>query len=185
MSRVRRQTRVEMGESISFEDVLTVMTVLLLLRLIFMVPLVNLDKAKTIAARGDEYWNRQASWVLSHPGDSLKVKPYQNAFGLSEKVTLITDAGPTTGSDHSIYLEASAPDSNLSVLMHDLGTGRFISMTILKQGHSRSYRRGKLIWSKDESEWFPASDSVDYGSRDDSKAMEVRFRDWTRIHRGY
>ena len=40
--------RVEMGEAISFEDVLTVITVLLLLRLVFMVPLVNLDKAKTI-----------------------------------------------------------------------------------------------------------------------------------------
>jgi hypothetical protein len=57
-----------MGEAISFEDVLTVMTVLLLLRLVFMVPLVNLDKAKTIAARTDAYWSHQAAFVLSQRG---------------------------------------------------------------------------------------------------------------------
>jgi hypothetical protein len=163
MSRVRRHHRAEMGESISFEDVLTVMTVLLLLRLIFMVPLVNLDKAKTIVARGDEYWNRQAEWVFSHKGDSLKIKPYKTAFGL----------------------EAVAPDSNLTVLRHNLADGSFIAMSVFGRGHSRSYRRGKLIWSQQESEWFPASDSVDYGSRQDSKAMEEKFRAWTRTQRGY
>ena len=47
----RGVARAEMGEAISFEDVLTVLTVLLLLRMVFMVPLVNLDKAKTISAR--------------------------------------------------------------------------------------------------------------------------------------
>ena len=48
MSRIRGGRlagRAELGEAISFEDVLTVLTVLLLLRLVFMVPLVNLDKA--------------------------------------------------------------------------------------------------------------------------------------------
>ena len=55
-----------MGEAISFEDVLTVITVLLLLRVVFMVPLVNLDKAKTIAARADRYWSQQA-FVRPYP----------------------------------------------------------------------------------------------------------------------
>ena len=181
MSRSRRHTRVEMGESISFEDVLTVMTVLLLLRLIFMVPLVNLDKAKTIVARGDQYWSRQAGWVLSHPNDAQKIKPYRTAFGLEDKVASLTESGAGT----IVYLEASTPDSNLTVLRHNLSDGSFIAMSVLGRGHSRSYRRGKLIWSREESEWFPASDSVDYGSREDSKAMEEKFRTWTRTHRGY
>lgn len=181
MSRVRRQARAEMGEAISFEEVLTVITVLLLLRLVFMVPLVNLDKAKTISARGDAYWTRQAGWVLSHAGDSLRVKPYRTAFGLQDKTSQLTESG----AGKAVYLEASTPDSNLTVLRHDLGDGSFIAMSVQGRGHSRSFRRGKLIWSKDEAEWFPASDSVDYGSRADSKAMEEGFRDWTRTHRGY
>jgi hypothetical protein len=182
MSRGRRHHgRAEMGEAISFEDVLTVMTVLLLLRLIFMVPLVNLDKAKTIAARGDAYWSRQAGWVLSHPGDSSRVKPYRTAFGLEGKAASLTETEP----GKTVYLEAAAADSNLTVLRHDLGDGSFISMNVQGRGHSRSYRRGKLIWSREEEEWFPASDSVDYGNREDSKAMEEKFRDWTKAHRGY
>jgi hypothetical protein len=173
--------RVEMGEAISFEDVLTVLTVLLLLRLVFMVPLVNLDKAKTISARSDKYWSLQALFVLAHPGDSVKVQPYRTAFGLEGKSAMITE----TGADKNLYLEAASPDSSLTVLRHNPSDGRFIAMNVQGQGHSLSFRRGKLIWSKEESEWFPAADSVDYGTRQESKDMEREFREWTKGRRGY
>jgi hypothetical protein len=58
-------------------------------------------------------------------------------------------------------------------------------MNVQGQGHSLSFRRGKLIWSKEESEWFPAADSVDYGTRQESKDMEREFREWTKGRRGY
>ena len=177
----RGAVRTEMGEAISFEDVLTVMTVLLLLRLVFMVPLVNLDKAKTIAARADKYWSLQALFVLNHPGDTVKVQPYRNAFGLEDKTAMISDGGAAK----TLFLEASSPDSNLTVLRHDLGSGDFVAMNVAGKGHSISFRRGKLIWSKDEEEWFPASDSVDYGTRRESKEMEKEFREWTKSRRGY
>src|SRR4051795_11346001 len=96
MSRRRSHGRAEMGEAISFEDVLTVLTVLLLLRLIFMVPLVNLDKAKTIAAHGDIYWTHQAIWILSHPGapgDSTRVKPYRTPFNLDDRAAVLSNSG--------------------------------------------------------------------------------------------
>ena len=173
--------RVEMGEAISFEDVLTVMTVLLLLRLVFMVPLVNLDKAKTIAARGDKYWSAQAAFVLNHPQDSARAEPYRSAFGLEGKRALMSE----TGSGGDVFVEAASPDSNLTVLRHNPGDGSFIAMNVQGRGHAVSFRRGKLIWSKEESEWFPASDSVDYGTRQESKAMEAEFREWTKGRRGY
>ena len=181
--------RVEMGEAISFEDVLTVITVLLLLRLVFMVPLVNLDKAKTIAARADKYWSLQARYVLAHPGDSATVKPYRNAFGLEGKAALVSETGSQgAGSGvagKSVFIEAAAPDSTLTVLRHDLNSGSFVAMNVAGQGHSVSFRRGKLIWSQDEAEWFPASDSVDYGGKAESKEMEKGFREWTKRVRGY
>jgi hypothetical protein len=173
--------RVEMGEAISFEDVLTVMTVLLLLRLVFMVPLVNLDKAKTIAARTDKYWSLQAGYVLAHPGDSTRVQPYRNAFGLEGKSALISETGP----DKAMFLEAAAPDSDLTVLRHNLRDSSFIAMTVQGQGRAVSFRRGKLLWSKEESEWFPASVAVDYGKSPESKEMEAQFREWTKGRRGY
>ncbi|HKP97128.1 MAG TPA: hypothetical protein VJ385_15370 [Fibrobacteria bacterium] len=173
--------RVELGEAISFEDVLTVMTVLLLLRLVFMVPLVNLDKARTIAARSDKYWSLQALYVLAHPGDPARVRPYRNAFGLEGEAAMVTEGD----ADRSVFLEAATPDSNLTVLRHNLKDGSFIAMNVQGRGHSVTFRRGKLIWSRDESEWFPASDSVDYGTRPESKAMEREFREWTKGRRGY
>jgi hypothetical protein len=179
MRSIRRHARAEMGEAINFEDVLTVIAVLLLLRLIFMVPLVNLDKAKTVAARSDAYWNEQARWMLSHSGDSVQAAPYRAAFQLEGKSLNYVAAGP-----RSIFLEAASPDSNMLVLRHNVVTGNFVAMNVQGRSHSLSFRRGKLIWSTAEKEWFPASDSVDYGS-EVSKAMEKEFREWTKAHRGY
>jgi hypothetical protein len=89
------------------------------------------------------------------------------------------------GSGGTLYLEAASPDSNLTILRHNVDDGRFIAMNIQGRGHSASFRRGKLIWSRAESEWFPASDSIDYGTRPESRAMEAEFREWTKAGRGY
>jgi hypothetical protein len=177
----RLATRADLGEAISFEDVLTVITVLLLLRLVFMVPLVNLDKAKTVSARTDKYWSMQALYVLAHPGDTAKAAPYGNAFGLKGKTAALNEAA----SPNTVYLEASDSDSDLTVVRHDVKSGGFIAMNVAGRGHSLSFRRGTLIWSQEEREWFAASDSVDYGTRPESKAMEREFREWTKSRRGY
>lgn len=181
MNRLRRGARIELGEAISFEDVLTIITVLLLLRLVFMVPLVNLDKSKTVAARSDAYWSRQAAFVLGSPGDTVRAAPYADAFALHGKTVLMTESGL----GKNVYIEAAGPDSSLTVLRHDLAGGGFTAMSVQARGHALSFRRGALLWSQDEEEWFPASDSVDYGTRPESKAMEAEFRAWTKARRGY
>jgi hypothetical protein len=145
-----------------------------------MVPLVNLDKAKTNAARADKYWSLQTMFVLSQAGDSAKAAPYRNAFGLADRKAMASE-----GAAGTVYVEAASSDSDLTVLRHDLKSGSFVSMNVAGQGHSVSFRRGQLIWSQDEEEWFPASDSVDYGARAESKAMEKEFREWTKARRGY
>ena len=43
---VRRRRKLDLGEAISFDSVLTVLTVLLVLRMVFFVPMVNRCKAK-------------------------------------------------------------------------------------------------------------------------------------------
>jgi hypothetical protein len=182
MSRAgRRHARIEMGEAINFEDVLTVMTVLLLLRLIFMVPLVNLDKAKTVAARSDAYWEREALWVHSHAvGEAdTAAAPYRTAFELRGHRTLRTDEAG------AVWVEAAAADSSLMVIRHHPASGRFSALQVDGRGHSLSFRHGSLLWSQSESEWFAASDSLDYGARPESKAMEEGFRAWTKAKRGY
>jgi hypothetical protein len=168
-----------LGEAISFEDVLTVVTVLLLLRIVFMVPLVNLDKAKTVAATSDLYWSRQAVHVFTHPSPGPELDPYRAAFGLQEAEGRVSREGGR------IFVEAVEADSNLLVIRHVPGASSFIALRIQGHGHARSFRRGTLLWSEAEKEWFVGADTVDYGSHPSSQSMEKEFRRWTKKERGY
>lgn len=167
------------GDGISFEDVLTVITVLLLLRVVFLVPMINLDKAKTESARVDAYWSRQAEHVLENGSDGRELRAYRAAFNLREGKALVTRDGPV------VYVEAAAPDSSLLIVRHERESRRFVAMHVHGAGQSRSFRRGRLLWSDSENEWFVGSDTVDYGSHPVSIAMEKAFRNWTREERGY
>ncbi len=182
MSRYRR-ARLDLGEALSFEDVLTVITVLLVLRMVFMVPLVNIDKAKTVSARRDSYWPQEAGWVLSHPKDSIEIQAYRSAFDLDGRTVKISKE--INNGREDIYLEAVSPDSSLFILKQYPTTSQFIAMNVQGPGHALSFRRGKLLWSEVEKEWFVAADSIDYGNHAPSKAMENEFRAWTKKHRGY
>jgi hypothetical protein len=179
MRRHRNSHRLEMGEAISFEDVLTVITVLLLLRVLFMVPLVNLDKAKTVRAQADAYWPAETQWVLAQEHDSLSLNPYATAFDLNESHAVVSQRGAYH------FIEAIAPDSSLFLLRHNTAESTYVSMNVQGRGHSKAFRRGRLLWSDAEREWFTASDSIDYGEHVLSKGLEKSQREFTRRERGY
>ncbi|HEX2612153.1 MAG TPA: hypothetical protein VHO02_00980 [Fibrobacteria bacterium] len=179
MRRRRHRAPALVGDGISFEEVLTVVTVLLLLRVVFMVPMVNLDKAKTESAQRDAYWAREAAYVLSAKDDPAALKPYRAAFGIREM------RGNLSGRDGIVYVEAAAPDSSLLVIRHAPDERAFVAMRVESGGQSRSFRHGRLLWSQEEGEWFVASDTIDYGSDPASLRMEKAFREKTRKERGY
>jgi hypothetical protein len=164
---------------ISFEEVLTVITVLLLLRVVFMVPMVNLDKAKTETATRDAYWARQAAHVLSAPSDPAALKPYRAAFDLRDMTGNVTRIGD------AIYVEAASPDSTLMVIRHLPDRKSFVALRVESGGQSRSFRHGRLLWGQAEGEWFVTADTIDYGTDSTSLRMESGFREMTRKQRGY
>ena len=177
--RRRRFGGTSLGEGISFEEVLTVITVLLLLRIVFMVPLVNLDKAKTVHTKTDLYWSRQAVHILSHESPPDEIRPYRAAFGLQDAKASLTST------PDGIYIEAADSDSSLWIIRHIPRAQSFVALRVQGQGHSRSFRHGRLLWSQSEGEWFVGADTVDYGSNPGSQAMEAEFRKWTLKERGY
>jgi hypothetical protein len=179
MRRHRAAHRMEMGEAISFEDVLTVITVLLLLRVLFMVPLVNLDKAKTVRAQSDAYWQSQSQWLLTQASDSTPLFPYATAFDLGESHAVLSSRGSFQ------FIEAVTRDSSLFILRHHMAESTYVSMRVQRHGHSKSFRRGRLLWSPAEQEWFTASDSIDYGEHPLSKSLETQQREFSRKERGY
>lgn len=178
----RRSRRISsqslLGEGTSFEEVLTVITVLLLLRVVFMVPMVNLDKAKTETAQQDSYWGRAVAYVLGLPPDDAEARPYRATFGIRGPVVVSHDGD-------EVYLEAVAPDSSLLVVRHAPDNRSFVALRVQGEGSARSFRRGRLLWSQAEREWFVGSDTVDYGSHPSSVEMEAAYRAWSKRERGY
>ena len=85
----------------------------------------------------------------------------------------------------AVYIEAAAADSSLWIIRHDPRAQSFVALRVQGQGHARSFRRGRLLWSSTENEWFVGADTVDYGSDPSSRAMERDFRRWTLKERGY
>jgi hypothetical protein len=179
MRRRRHRTPALSGDGISFEEVLTIITVLLLLRVVFMVPMVNLDKAKTVSAQRDYYWARQAAHVLSSSADVAALKPYRAAFGTRDM------KGSVTRQNGAVFVEAVAADSAIIVVRHDPDRQSFVALRVEGDGQSRSFRRGRILWSQAEGEWFIASDTIDYGADSSSVWMERTFREKTRKERGY
>ena len=180
----RRNRRVSahslLGDGISFEEVLTVITVLLLLRVVFMVPMVNLDKAKTVAATLDAYWERAAVHLLSAGDEDAEARPYRAALGLrGEAVVVVTPDGP------AVLLEAVWPDSSLLVLRHLPSARTFTAMRVQAGGSAMSFRRGRLLWSEAEREWFVGADTLDYGAHPSSEALERAYRAFTKRERGF
>lgn len=168
-----------LGDGTSFEEVLTVITVLLLLRVVFMVPMVNLDKAKTETALRDSYWSRAISHVLTaSPGDG-EVRPYRAAFGIRGEPVVVSRDGD------DVYVEAVGADSSLLVIRHTPDDRTFVALRVQGKGSARSFRRGRLLWSQTEHEWFVGADTVDYGSHPSSVDMEQSYRDWSKRKRGY
>lgn len=179
----RRQRRVSsqalLGDGTSFEEVLTVITVLLLLRVVFMVPMVNLDKAKTESAQADTYWASAAGHVLGMPPTGEAIRPYRAAFGIRGETAALTR------DEEGVYVEAVTPDSSLLVIHHDPATREFVAMRVQGLGSALSFRRGRLLWSQAEREWFIGADTLDYGSHPSSVKMERDYRAFTRRERGY
>jgi len=163
----------DLGEAVSFESVLTVFTVLLVLRMVFLVPMVNLDKAKTESARRDRTWDLTVQRVSkSAPSDAAT--PYAVAMGLVQSRSLVSP--PSRGS--AVWIESVLPDSSLVVVRHDKDAGTYVRLHAQSRSELPSCQYGRLEWSAPERQWFTVADSVDYGDRGVGAGTLREYRRW-------
>jgi hypothetical protein len=168
----RRRAKPDLGEAVSFDSILTILTVLLVLRMVFLVPMVNLDKSKVDQARRSLLWERVVGRLAAgarHQDDASL--PYLQAFALQSDRSFATVLP-----DGRVLVEALSADSTLDVVEHDPATGRFVSLRVQASSEAPVFRRGLLLWSGEESVWFPASDSTDYGQHPSSLELVARLR---------
>lgn len=172
----RRFQLPEMGEALSFDTVLTVLTVLLVLRVVFLVPMVNIDKAKTVAERKDQLWT-EVSRFLEGRARSGNTGEYEGLLGAASPPALVTMQGGVR------WVEAQLPESTLVVMRHDLATQDFVLLRTKGANAAPSFRFGKLLWSQPEQQWFPTADTVDYGDRPVSMELVANYRHLVKARR--
>lgn len=169
----RRRRGPDLGDAVSFESVLTIFTVLLVLRMVFLVPMVNLGKAKTESARRDRAWDLTIQRVAAG-ADSGPVAPYAVAMGLPQARTRISPAPQGV----AVWLESVLPDSSLVVVRHDRRAGTYVRLHVQSRSEHPSCQYGRLEWSAPEGQWFTAGDSVDYGDRGVGESALREYRRW-------
>ncbi|MDG5816794.1 hypothetical protein QA601_16980 [Chitinispirillales bacterium ANBcel5] len=177
MNRGRRQ-KFDMGNPISMEDALSIMVVIFVLFFLFLVPLINMDRAKLEEAQRDVYWKILAEWIETYPDDySKEAQSYVPAFGLSGHKIIVTDDGDRT------YIEALSDEGVVTVIVHE--GNRYTSFST--KGHSSvvTYRFGDIMWSSSENEWFTVNNRIDYGEEENTVRMQKEFRQWTKERRGF
>lgn len=170
MSAFCRKPRVDLGEAVSFDSVLTILTVLLVLRVVFLVPMVNLDKAKTESARKDGIWDKTAARAVALSDNS----PYANAFGLGKARLRLS----VTATEDSVWLEATLPDSSVLVALHDRKAGRYVRLHAQFRSETPTCQYGRIQWSAEEKQFFTWSDSVDYGDKGVAQRAMSGYRKW-------
>lgn len=169
----QRRPRMDLGDAVSFDSVLTILTVLLVLRMVFLVPMVNLDKAKTDRARHAGIWDTTVARIASGGGEDQDAS-YRDALELSGARTRIM----TTSDGSARWLEAVLPDSSIVVVRHDLAQGSFARLHAQSRSELPGCRFGRLRWSPAETRWFSVSDSVDYGNSGVRDSILHAYRDW-------
>ena len=176
MSR-RRRMKVDAGNAISIEDALAIMVVIFVLFFLFIVPLVNIDRARLEEAQQDAYWEKLSSWIDAQKADDQRARPYLNTFRLEGQKVIVTDAGDQT------YIEALAENGDITVISH-MGND-YISFMVREHSSVVTYRYGNIHWSSAEREWFTHNNKIDYGSEDFAVAMQKEYRAWTKENRGF
>ena len=164
----------DLGDAVSFESVLTIFTVLLVLRMVFLVPMVNLDKAKTESARRDRTWDLTVQRVASSTGTSDEAAPYAVAMGLTQASTRISP--PSRGT--AVWIESVLSDSSLVVVRHDKGAGTYVRLHAQSRSELPSCQYGRLEWSAPDRQWFTVADSVDYGDRGVGQGVLREYHRW-------
>jgi hypothetical protein len=167
--------RPDLGNAISMEDALAMLTVIFVIFMLVLVPLVNLDRVKLKQEHRDRFWDRVAASFSAKKADTARWRPYSLAFDLHSALSVRTAAA----GDRSVrYVEALLADSALTIIRHNLYDNTFIALYCQNSGSTKIYRSGSLTWNPGSREWVVFDFDIDYGDRTESLAMEARYRTW-------
>jgi hypothetical protein len=163
----------DLGPALAVEDALTVMVVILVLRMVLLVPMMSLDKARLDRAEKETVWEKAYAFVLGNKKADKNAQQYEDAFDLNGNAVILTEmAGGVR------ILEAADANNNLMVVRHDVAKQTFSSMYIQKFSNVPSYAHGRMKWSPQEKKWFRLDNQIDYNQTPEALSLHELYVDW-------
>lgn len=166
-----KKKKVDLGEAISFEDALALLTVIFVVFFCLMLPLVSVDKSKVKVDELDVFWMKAYDWIKRNPSPERLVSPYRDAFDLNGYKVYYEKKGSSTR-----YIEASSPDSVLQIIEHNTKKQTFLIVHVDIPNDIKYYSSGTLRWENIGREWFTEQSQVFYKSSTASKELEAYYR---------
>jgi hypothetical protein len=163
----------DLGPALAVEDALTVMVVILVLRMVLLVPMMSLDKARLERAEKGSVWEKAYAYVLGNKKDDKNARQYEDAFDLAGNSVILTELG-----SGSRLLEAADASDNLMVVRHDVEKQTYYSMYIQKFSTVPSYSHGRMKWSPQEKKWFRLDNQIDYNQTPESADLNRQYQEW-------
>lgn len=163
----------DLGPALAVEDALTVMVVILVLRMVLLVPMMSLDKARLERAEKETIWEKAYAFVVGNKKEDKNARQYEDAFDLTGNSVILSEMG-----GGARFLEAADANDNLMVVWHDVDKQTYYSMYIQKFSNVPSYSHGRMKWSPQEKKWFRLDNQVDYNQTPESVQLHQRYLDW-------
>jgi len=163
----------DLGPALAVEDALTVMVVILVLRMVLLVPMMSLDKARLERAEKETVWEKAYAFVAGNKKADASARQYEDAFDLNGNSVILTELGGGVR-----LLEAADANNNLMVVRHDVDRQTFSSMYIQKFSNVPSYGHGRMKWSPQEKKWFRLDNQIDYNQTPESVSLNKQYQEW-------
>ncbi|MDB5104380.1 MAG: hypothetical protein JWP91_2069 [Fibrobacteres bacterium] len=163
----------DLGPALAVEDALTVMVVILVLRMVLLVPMMSLDKARLERAEKGTIWEKAYAYVVGNKREDKDARQYEDAFDLNGNSVILTELG-----GGARILEAADANQNLMVVRHDVQKQTYYSMYIQKFSNVPSYSHGRMKWSPQEKKWFRLDNQIDYNQTPEAESLNRQYQEW-------
>lgn len=165
----------DLGPALAVEDALTVMVVILVVRMVLLVPMMSLDKARLERPEKEGFWERAYAFVLGNKESKEDIRSYGDAFEIEERAAILSEVG-----DGVRILEAADKEQNLLVVRHDVAKQSYFSMYIQKFSAVPSFSHGRMKWSPQEKKWFRLDNQIAYAQTPEGETLQKQYEELNR-----
>jgi hypothetical protein len=161
----------DLGPALAVEDALTVMVVILVVRMVLLVPMMSLDKARLERPEKESFWQKAYAFVLGNKESEEGIRSYEDAFEIEGSAAILTDMEGGVR-----FLEAADAEENLLVVRHDVKRQAYTSMYVQKFSAVPTFSHGRMKWSPQEKKWFRLDNAIDYTATPEHEQLQAQYQ---------